>query len=461
MSYYPCLLNSTFSLAISIELVAIFILVLCSAFFSSCETAFSTASSIRMKGYADEKRKGARRAYYIIEHYDKTLTTILIGNNLVNICSTTLCATVFAQLIRSASIANVLNTVIMTIIVLIFGEILPKSMAKSNPDKFCLMYSGVLYFVMKILTPLSLIFGKIQHALTKNIKKQENPTMTEDELENIIDTMQEEGVLASQDADIIQGALNLSEKTVYEIMTPRVDIVAGEDDDSAENIEKIKRMFAEYQYSRIPIYKNDKDNIIGILNQKDLFNAITMNKSIKLSKMMTAPLFVSENLKINELISTMQKNKKHMAIVRDEYGGTSGLVCMEDALEEVVGEIYDEHDEASDEKVKIEKLSDNKYKVSGEVKIEDLFDTLEIEHLPETEYTNVAGFIYEIAENLPSLHSVVNYIAVDEQLGEDNNYVTKKVNLEFEVTKCDSNRVDEVILTVSQIEDEEDEKKAE
>lgn len=437
------LCSAKFGVPDALAILGVIVLLLFSAFFSSAETAFSRANLIRMKNYADEKKKGARRAVYICENFDKTLSTILVGNNLVNIASTTICAYLFSKFIINPTISNLLNTVVMTIIILIFGEILPKSLAKNNPEGFALKISGFLFFLMKVLTPITFLFSLMQKAANKKSKSDINPTVTEDELESIIDTMTEEGVIDSEDADILQGALDLSSRTVYDIMTPRVDIIAIDVEDSLDNI---KNIFIEHQFSRMPIYENDKDNIIGILNQKDFMIKVLKNEKIDIRSTMSEPTFVTETMKVDDLIRMMQKEKKHLAIVLDEYGGTSGIVSMEDALEEVVGEIYDEHDEAASEPIK--KLSETEYIVDPDVSIEDLYEVLEIEHLPETSYSSVGGMLYELSESVLETNQEFKITAIDDILNEHNDYVQTITNLTFKITKMEDRRITEVKLTL-------------
>ncbi len=424
------------------------VLLACSAFFSSAETAFSTANLLRMKSFAEEKVKGARKALYILDRYNKTLTTILIGNNLVNIASTTLCAVVFGKMFVSPTLANTLNTVVMTIIVLIFGEIMPKCLAKINPDKLAMRYSGVMYLLMKVMTPISFLFEALQKVFTKRIKQDNNPTVTENELESIIDTMEEEGVIDGEDAELFQGVLDINNTTAYDIMTPRVDMVAVENINSDENIEKIKQTFLEYQYSRLPVYEEDKDHIVGVLNQKDFFSCILTNNVIDLQQLVMEPLFISEQMKVDEIIRSMQASKKHMAIVVDEYGGTSGLVCMEDAIEEVVGEIYDEHDDEEDEKIMFQKMDDNTYELDGDMDLKDLYEELEIEHLPETNYSSVAGYLYETLADIPQLGAEIKTDAIDEVLDEDSNFVKKIAHLTYTITELDGTRIKKLKLVV-------------
>lgn len=261
------------------------ILLGCSAYFSASEIAFTTVNQIRLKNLADNKVRGARKAIYIIEHYEKTLSTILIGNNLVNIGLTTICAYVFSTLLTNPALANVLNTVIMTIIILMFGEILPKTIAKLEPQKFALRTSGVMYFILKLFTPISFFFLSIQKLATKRkakaLQSEEEPTVTEGELESIIDTMEEEGVIDHDNADIMQGVLELPSRTAYDIMTPRVDVSAIKYTDSVKTIQDA---YMQTMFSRLPVYDETIDKIIGVLNQKDFFKAMLSGEKILIKK---------------------------------------------------------------------------------------------------------------------------------------------------------------------------------
>ncbi len=433
-------------------IVLLIIFLLFSAFFSACETAFTSANSLRLRSFAEDKRRGSRRALYISENYEKALTTILVGNNLVNIASTTLCAFLFSKLIASPTLANILNTVIMTIIILIFGEITPKSLAKSHPEKTAMRYSGILYAIMIIFAPICWPFKKLQQLFKKQVKKEDDPTVTEDELESIIDTMEEEGVIESDNADMIQNVIKLSEATAYDIMTPRVDVICTSVSDTIDHVQKL---FVDHQFSRLPIYQNTRDNIVGVINQKDLFAAMTNNKKITIESLMTEPVFVSETMKVDDLIREIQKTKKHLCVVLDEYGGTSGVVTMEDCIEEMVGEIYDEHDE-EESPIDVVKFADNKYKINAELDIDELFSTLEIEHVPETNYSTVAGFLYELSEDLPKEGTVIKFTTVDEQIEDDGNFVKKTIQMQFTVTKLSDRRIREVELEITDIAEEDE-----
>ena len=416
----------------------------CSAYFSASELAFTTVNQIRLKNLADNKVRGARKAIYITEHYNKALSTILIGNNLVNIAVTTICAYIFSTLFSNPTVANVLNTVIMTLIILIFGEIMPKTIAKVDPQKFALRTSGIMYVLMKILTPISFLFQNIQNVATKKarIDADEEPTVTEGELESIIDTMEEEGVIDHDNANIMQGVLELPSRTAYDIMTPRVDVSAINYTDSVKNIQDV---FMDTMFSRLPVYDETIDKVIGVLNQKDFFKAMLSGEKIYVKKIMTEPLFINENMKVDDIIRKMQSSKKHMAIVLDEHGGTSGIVCMEDAIEEMVGEIYDEHDE--EEKEFCDKKNDNEYIVDPDMDLKDFFEMLEIEHLPDTTYTSVGGFLFDLSEELPTQGKVIVYKTIDERI-ENGVYVSVLVEIHFTLTKVEDNRIKEIFVKV-------------
>ena len=435
-------------------LIALIILLMFSAFFSCCETALSTSNIIRLKGYVEEKRRGAKKALYLAEKFDTTLITLLVGNNIVNIGATTIAAYILSQLIANPSIYNIVNTFGMTIIVLIFGEITPKSLAKENPEKIVLKFSGLLFLIHKILWPFSWFFYKLRKIMIKKSNKVA-PQVTEEELESIIETMEDEGVIENDNAELMQNALNINDTTVYEIMTPRVDVVAV---DINEDIESIKNVFLEYKYSRIPVIDKDKDNMIGILRERDFFTAYIMKDKVpvNLKKIISSPYYVSKTTKVDDLIKEMQDVKKHFAIVLDEYGGTSGIVTMEDALEELVGEIYDEYDDEPELDFQIKQISDNKYQLNPELGIEDLFDELDLGRAPETSYPTVGGLVYELSEEPPYKGKVVKYNTIFDNNDLDNPIV-KHYELNFHVDRVIKRRIKSLILEIKEVESEETE----
>ena len=433
---------------------ALVVLLMLSAFFSSSETAYSTANLIRLKNYQDEKRKGAKKAVYIAENFDVTLITLLVGNNIVNIAATTIATIIFSSFISNEFWSNFANVVVMTLLVLTFGEIIPKSIAKRKPEELALKFSGVFYIVMKLLMPISFLFHKLRKAVIKE-EVSDEPFMTEDELENVIDVMEDQGVLDENDAELISNSLSLNDKTVYDIMTPRVDMICVNIEDSVLNIRDI---FFEYQYSRLPVYRDDKGNIVGLLRERDFFTALIKYGAdkVNINKLITKPYFVSKATKVDDLIRDMQKAKQHFGVVVDEYGGTDGIVTLEDCLEEIVGEIYDEYDD-EEKIVDLKEIGENKYLISAEMELEDLFEQLELGKAPLSEYSNVGGFIYDLCEELPQEGMHVEYESVYEKIDLENP-ISITYNLNFLIKQVKERRIRLVELSIEVKEDNEEEK---
>ena len=445
----PCglLLTIKFSTSDIFSLVGIVLLIMCSAFFSASETAYSTSNSLRLKSLAEEKAAGAKKAIYITENYERTLACILTFNNLVNIACTSIAAYMFAKYITNPTLANLLNTVVLTIVILIFGEILPKAKAKRNPEKTALMFAPITYFLLKYLVIYYPFYYLQKLTFKKKNNELEAPTVTEDELESIIDTMEEEGVIDHDNKEIIQGAINLSELCAYDVMTHRKDAVFINQD---ATIEEAKKTFIDTRFSRIPVFKDNRDNVVGILNQKDVFSALLLNKKLTIEKIMNAPHFVSEEMKLDDLIRELQKEKKHLAIVIDEQGGTSGIITMEDCLESIFGEIYDEHDDVSDETEPVKKLEDGSYLIDADTEVDELFDMLEIEHKPDTSYPTVGGFIFEIAEELCTEGDEIVWETTDEQIDEHGNFINKHIKMVFTVLKVKDLRIKQLKLVIEE-----------
>lgn len=445
-------ITSEFSKHLPLLGVLLFLIIL-SSFFTISEIAFSSVNIIRLRNYVEDKKRGAKKALYIAEKYDLTLTTILLANNIIKITATTIAAYIVFQSVTKASVATLINIAIMTLIILLFSDIFPRSYGKENAEKLALKLSGVLFFIIKLLSPITWLIIKLKKLVIKNDVVV--PYVTEDELETIIDVMENEGVIEKNDAELIQSAINLNDVPVVDIMTPRVDVIAVE---ISESIEDIKNMFFEYQFSRVPVYEDDKDNIIGILSERDFFTAYIKNKgqNINVRKLISKPYYVSKTKKVDELIRELQQKKKHFAIVVDEYGGTSGIVTMEDALEELVGEIYDEYDEyiEEDDSEKIVTLGENKYLVSAEMDIEYLFEQLKLGEVPETRFSTVGGFVYEFNEDLPEVGMSVTINTVYEE-DDIEDPVYEKYEVTFTIDKILSRRIKTVIVEVKKIEDEE------
>lgn len=436
-------------LAVDMLLIVIIIIGLVfSAFFSSIETALSSVSLIRLKKMADDKIKGARKAVFLIENYERTLITILIGNNLTNIGASTVSAFIFSKLLfKSATLSSFVSTFLMTFLIITFSEILPKTYAKNHATKVSIKFAGMMWFFYKIFFPVAFFFVRLQRKFVKN--QSENSSVTGEELETIIDTMEDEGLIDEDHADIIQGALSLGNKTVGDIMTPRVDMISVKVNDS---VDSILEEFFKSQYSRLPVYEEDKDNILGILQEKDFLANVIKNKDkIDLKKLIQKPLYVTRSTKVDDLIKEMQEVKKHFAIVADEYGGTSGIVTMEDALEELVGEIYDEYDE--EEAIEIIKLNDNSYDVSPELTIEELSEELDLEILKDSnQYQTIGNVVYDLCEELPEEGDEVTLesfkITYEEEKTIETNY-----SLIFQIKKVVNRRIRKLTLKVVKIEE--------
>jgi putative hemolysin len=366
-----------------------------SAFFSGSETAFATVNKIRMKNLAAEGNKKAEKVLRISEDYDKTLSAILIGNNIVNIASASM-GTVICTAFFGANGAWI-STIIMTLVVLIFGEITPKTFAKDNAERFSLAVVNVLDLIIKVLSPLAFVFLQLKNCISKKGDAAQ-PTVTEQELKYIIEESQNEGVLEEQESQLVQSALDFDETTVNEVLTPRVDVVAV---DIGEDVEEIKRLFLEEGYSRLPVYQGSIDTILGVIHSKDFFRAYLKNNHLDLHSILQKTVYVPPKKRISELLKELQKLKSHMAIVTDQYGGTIGVITLEDILEELVGDIWDESDE---EEVDMVELSDNRYEVSGDLNVEDFLHDIgfeyresEMEEIPST----FAGWALETFERIP------------------------------------------------------------
>lgn len=383
-------------------MVLLILLLFLSAFFSSAETAFSSVNKIRLKNYVDENRKGSKNALMITEQFDKSLSTILVGNNVVNIGAATISAKLATD-IFGAGTGMIINTVVMTTLVLIFGEILPKSYAKENAETFALKISGVLALLMKLLSPITVIFISLKQAMSKMITANEQfPSVTEEELKVMINISEEEGIIDQKERELVHSALNFNEIVVGEILTPRMDMIAVEVNDAHD---EILTMFLAERFSRVPVFEDSTDNIIGILSEREFLANLVQNKNFTVRALLRKPMFVVESLKVSSLLPELQKNKTHMAIVIDEFGGTEGLITMEDILEEIVGEIWDERDE----KFSImNQIDDETYQISADFSLTEFCQLMIVPH-PKSSYHSLGGWIVERLEKIPIVGEEINY----------------------------------------------------
>ncbi len=365
-------------------------LILMSAYFSATETAFSSMNKTRLKTLSEKGNKKAELALRLSDKYDKLISTILVGNNIVNIAVSSI-ATVFfiaKSPIHGATIA----TAVITVLVLIFGEITPKSIAKDASEKFAMFSAPFINVLIYILTPVNYIFSMWKKLVAKVFKIEESAKMSPEELIMLVEEVQQEGTIDDDDSELIRNAIEFADLAAEDILTHRVDLEAVSlEEDKVD----IARKFKETQFSRLLVYNESIDDIVGIIHLKDFYseNGIT-KKSVR--ELMTKPLFIQKGEKINDLLKILQTNKSHIAVVIDEYGGTLGIVTMEDILEELVGEIWDEHDEVVEN---FQEVDADTYKVEGSVNFDDFCDFFDIE--AESESISVGGWAMECLGKIP------------------------------------------------------------
>lgn len=370
-----------------------------SAYFSATETAFSSLNRIRIKNMAEKGNKRAGLVLKLSENYDGLLSTILIGNNIVNIASASLATVIFVKLLGDEAGASI-STVVTTIVVLIFGEVSPKSIAKESPEQFAMFSAPFLNAFMVLLTPANYLFKQWKKLLSLLIRTSGDSGITEEELLAIVEEAKQDGGIDEQEGSLIKSAIEFTELEAMDIATPRVDVTGIPVDADREEIAAV---FGETGYSRLPVYKDKIDDIIGIIYQKDFYNQVYRGVC-GVEAIVRPALYVAKSKKINVLLKELQKNKMHIAVVIDEFGGTMGIVTLEDILEELVGEIWDEHDVVVQE---IEKISDQEYLVLGNTSVEKLFEELGGEE--EFESFTVSGWVMELAERIPEEGDVLYY----------------------------------------------------
>lgn len=371
-------------------LVTIFFCVLMSAYFSATETAFSSINKIRLKTMAEDGNKKAERTLKLADDYDGLLSTILIGNNIVNILASSLSTILFIGLLKNNdSLATTLSTVTLTIVILIFGEISPKSIAKESPERFAMFSTPIISFFMIIFKPLNWVFRQWKKLLNKIFKSEEDTGITEEELISIIEEAEEDGNLEKSETDLIKSAIEFNELEVGDIFTPRIDITAVKTEATRD---EIREVFKESGYSRLPVYNEDLDNIVGILYYKDFFTKDFDN----ISEIIKPVMFVTKNKNVNELMNELQQKKLHLAVVADEYGSTAGIVTLEDILEEIVGDIWDEHD---DIEIDVKEIGEGEYIVAGKANISKVFDEIGVNVEPEA--LTVNGWAMDVLSRIP------------------------------------------------------------
>ena len=412
-------------------LIAIIVLVLLSSFFSSTETAYTSLNVIKVKSLA-LKNKNYQKVLNLYDKYDKLISTILVGNNIVNITASSLSMLFFQKILTSGVNYSVISTVIMTVVVLIFGEITPKMLAKSMPEKMASFSYPLMIFFYYLLYPLTFIFSGIGALVGKIFKVQNDDTITDDELITIVNEATEDGTLKEEESNLIRSAIEFDDLEVKDVLIPRINVISVSLD--AEKGE-IKKLFETERYSRLPVYDGNIDSIVGIIHQKDFYRNYT-KKDFALKNIMQEVVFVVEHTKISALLRKLQLKKIHMAVVLDEYGGTMGIVTVEDIIEELVGEIYDEYDEFDEE---IVKNDDDTYLVNCKMSLDNFFEHFDlIDEVEEFDANTVGGWVTEQFGELPIAGKEFNY-----------------QNLTVKVVKATRKKVIEVKVTINETVEEE------
>ena len=378
-------------LRMNVTLIIILLCIIMSAYFSATETAFSSLNRIRIKNMADKGNKRAALVLKLSEDYDRVVSTILIGNNIVNIACASLSTLLFVRLLGEDAGASV-STAVTTVIVLVFGEVSPKSIAKESPEKFSMFSAPILNFMAVLLTPLNFLFKQWKKVLSRFFHSSASQGITEEELISIVEEARQDGGIDEQEGDLLRNALEFNELKAADILTPRIDVVGV---NVCAGAEEIASVFTETGYSRLPVYQDSIDNIVGILYHKDFYNKIYgTGRGIK--DVIRPALFITRHKKISQLLQELQASNHHIAVVIDEFGGTVGIVTLEDILEELVGEIWDEHDEIIRS---VEKLSDDEFLVLGNANVDKLLELLGYDE--ETEAVTVNGWIMNELQKLP------------------------------------------------------------
>lgn len=386
----------------TVYIIIILVCFILSAYFSATETAFTTVNKIRLKSKADDGDKKARLILKLADNYDRLLTTILIGNNIVNILASSLATLVFIRWCNGdENLGSTLSTIVTTVLVLIFGEITPKGLAKEFPEGFCRFSAPIINAISIVLTPVNFLFSMWKKLIGKLFRSKEDNTITDDELITMVEEAEHEGGINAQESDLIKSAITFNDLEAKDILVPRVDMVAV---DCNASVKEVENIFLDTRYSRLPVYKETVDNIIGILHEKDFIKQ-REDKEFSIEKAAKPAIFVVASTKIGAVLQLLQKNKSHMAIVSGEFGDVLGIVTMEDILEELVGEIWDEHDEVQSD---ISETSENEFKVLGSTSLADFcdyFDTGDI----DSESSTVGGWVMDMLGKVPVMGDEITY----------------------------------------------------
>ena len=410
------------------QIVIMVVLVIMSAYFSATETAFSSINRTRIKALAEKGDKRAKLTYKLAEQYDKLISTILIGNNIVNIALASIGTVLFVRIY--GDMGATISTAVITIIVLIFGEISPKSIAKDCPEKFAMFSAPIIRGFIVILTPINFIFSNWKKFLSKLFKIEDNAKMSQEELLMFVEEVEQEGSIDKTESDLIKNAIEFTDRNAEDILTHRTNLVTVSVDADKQ---EIADAFSESMFSRLLVYEESIDNVVGVIHQKNFYtdNGIS-DKSVR--ELMTPPIFIRQTEKIDDLLRLLQKNKSHIAVVLDEFGGTYGIVTMEDILEELVGEIWDEHDEIVEP---FKKLDEETYEADGNAEVDEFCEFFNVEI--ETEAVSLGGWVAEQLEKIPDEGDTFEY-----------------VNLSITVTESEAHRASKLKIKVSEPPEEEE-----
>ncbi len=412
-------------------ILVLVVLIILSAYFSATETAFSSLNRIRLKNLASGGNKRAKLTYNLSENYDELLSTILVGNNIVNIASASIATVLFVSAFGEG-IGPTLSTVVMTLVVLVFGEVSPKSLAKENAEVFAMFSAPIIRVLIFVLKPVNFLFSLLKRGLRKLVKVNPNRSLTDSELLTIVEEAEQEGGIDKTESAMLRNVIEFDDIEAIDIMTPRVDVVAVPKNVSKE---EIARLFRETGYSRLPMYDETIDSIVGIIHEKNFYSYVWGTER-EISSIMKPAEYIPPSMKISTLLRLLQQNKLHMAVIVDEFGGTEGIVTLEDVIEELVGEIWDEHDTIAAES--FHQIGDGSYRVFCSTDLDDLFEFFHIHS--KTEASTINGWIIENLDRIPCVGDSFQF-----------------KSLVFTVTRVENNRAEEIIVKGEPLEEEEEE----
>lgn len=415
----------------STYIIAIVILTLFSGLFSATETAYSSSSKIRLKNMANDGNTKASSVLVILDDFDKFLTSVLIGNNIVNIASATISTLLFSLILKGGKGPTV-STIVITVITLLFGEIAPKSLAKQAPEKFACATVGVVNFFEFVFTPLTIVLKGWTWLVNHFAHIEQDEGDISDELITMVDEAEKDGNLEEHESDLISAAIEFNDLDVKDVLTPRVDIVAV---NIASSHEQIEKAFRFNSFSRLPVYENTVDNIVGVIHEKDFYELMYHNNKGPIRRIIKPVIYTSPNTQISTCMKQLQAAKLHMAVVLDEYGGTEGIITLEDIIEELVGEIWDEHDVVEDFYTKVD---DYTWMVKGDAEIDDLIDRFGVEEEDEEfDFITVSGWAIAELHHIPKVNEEFDY-----------------KNLHVKITKADQRKVLEVKVEIQKEEED-------